>query len=1592
MKFSRRTIQIASMLIICGFGHAEDDMPYPVRQSAKVEWQQDLTDSCIRGDGLKMLQVLDRERRGAVNEAGKIFTYSLRFKAPAGKAAHGLVLEFSNSRVIESLKCGQRMLPRRASGKAWRGMEGLFFLPEKEEYEVKFTVTNLLHLYPNAFGRVVVRPASLGEAIELPPLRKELAEVTLRNNAFKAEQVSLETVNTDYFGVILGRKEEMVAIPAQESRTVSLRLPENRWKSVFTIKQGKEKSLSYYDFCRENTWITSRPEMRKLSSGWQFVPGGGGSVPGAPPVDGWEMSSLPIQLSQKAKTHFLWVKNRITVPQEWQGMTLALYLPGVQHKADIFINGDSVGSLYRWETPSSFPLGKWVRPGETFELLMCLTDYTVGLSPGSSLPAPGVCRVPQGGVVAPVSTFSWERAAPLLDTAPELIAEPAVRVEHAFIKTFVAGGKRLELEAELSNTTDRASAVVLKSEVFHAGRKVFELPEEKRLLPARKVSHLTLRQKWRSAMLWTPDSPYLYEMRLTLCREDGQKLDVRRERFGMREVAVSGTHFVLNGKPYRPYGFSVTKPFNKLWPYQPPAYQFFRHMFQGSRNLRKHWKSSESITNIQIGDELGICSSGQNPYHNEYHSFRYDHLSDLLWKRLYQGRRQIFRAVCNSPSIVMWDLGNEIYLRQKGAAEKAGDLFEKMSRLDPTRPVSMSGPTNLPVGPAVKTATPHGWCWADRRTYFLLHPEERPAYMNNQGIFNYIPKGEDSRKWGPALSMMPASYAKRYFKQNPLRQLNSKAVVFGECMYMHAYMVPGLSGESLYFPLMKAYSHMTTAVGRKYMVRMTRHAEPAAFLGHVEGTMTKDLAPVCAYTADQKLRFRSGEKIRLSLDVFNSHYFQNKLKLTVTLRNGGRDIAVKTRKLKMGVCEKRMVTLDFGSFEAKEKDLRFDMLVNVESAHGARFSDWEEVFVYRKADFSLPGSTRLSLYDPHQRLATFLTGRNVPFAKLQTCSEWIPGKKSLLLVAPNSLRQNDVVRELATKLKTGGRIVVLDHDVLPDLTSLELSLADEKINTFTYPLNRPDSPFYRQVVPEDWRFWNTLDQDLLVSRNMIYLPVKGNFRIYGAGNYADGMKAGSTPILEIAVGSGSVIYSQFNLSRALETEPAAERILALLLTSPITREFKECGVLMPPLKLSLIRAKTGLTARAVSKSDDDLADLKILLIDADSLNEISRGFQTRLQQWCRNGGEILIQNIRDEHEAELTRFLGEKVSVKSFPLDRARFTTNDPLTAGISNGELFWNITASGANRQIRYVNEKIPMSPQPQQPGHDMISLPGAIDLIKPSYLVKTNWGKGSVLLSSLRCQDSQISESRRLYCMLLTNLGIALDPEATARLEEKSAREFWNYMPIDLRQLANRGFVDDPRNRVHGWTGAGCEDDLFQFPTGKQEFCGIPFDIIPAEKNKGRTCIAVANPALNKGIPSEIKNLPVKDKFDRLVFLYGAGWRGTTLKIRVQYAERRTWIPGAPDPFVDIPIRPGMEIDDWYSAKKYLSGELALPVAKLAWSGYSRLTERLGFPVGVFLYTWDNPHPEKEIEAIDIIAPPGGDLNKGGVFLMGLNGAKLK
>jgi prepilin-type processing-associated H-X9-DG protein len=191
--------------------------------------------------------------------------------------------------------------------------------------------------------------------------------------------------------------------------------------------------------------------------------------------------------------------------------------------------------------------------------------------------------------------------------------------------------------------------------------------------------------------------------------------------------------------------------------------------------------------------------------------------------------------------------------------------------------------------------------------------------------------------------------------------------------------------------------------------------------------------------------------------------------------------------------------------------------------------------------------------------------------------------------------------------------------------------------------------------------------------------------------------------------------------------------------------------------------------------------------------------------------------------------------------------------------------------------------------------------------------------------------------------------------------------FFPVDLRPYTNMGFKDEVANDGKGgWSDEG-NNDLKYFPVGRQLFGGVLFDVIDPAVNNGKSCL---QPFLVK--ERAIKGIKVNRKLETLFFLYGTtytmcGKGEETAFYQVVYADGQA---------VKIPIRFGIEITDWYSAVPESE-----TVVK-AWEGDN------GFhsPIYITRLEWRNPHPEKEISAIDVALPPVVPFRHGLIALTGL------
>lgn len=180
-----------------------------------------------------------------------------------------------------------------------------------------------------------------------------------------------------------------------------------------------------------------------------------------------------------------------------------------------------------------------------------------------------------------------------------------------------------------------------------------------------------------------------------------------------------------------------------------------------------------------------------------------------------------------------------------------------------------------------------------------------------------------------------------------------------------------------------------------------------------------------------------------------------------------------------------------------------------------------------------------------------------------------------------------------------------------------------------------------------------------------------------------------------------------------------------------------------------------------------------------------------------------------------------------------------------------------------------------------------------------------------------------------------------------------------IDFRPYANNGFHDFATWKLKG------EKGIRNTPWGVVDCNGVPFQFVRSDHNEERTCIYV-----NPRHVSHVKEIAVESLVKNLYFLQAATADDAEVLFRylVNYRDGSR---------VEIPIRNKIESDHWKNLNRKADGCKAVP-------GWKNLEGE-----GLWLYRWQNPHPDKEISSLEVFAAPGDSGGLTGAISIELPGS---
>ena len=356
----------------------------------------------------------------------------------------------------------------------------------------------------------------------------------------------------------------------------------------------------------------------------------------------------PLKPDQK-----LWYQRTFQAPNKLQGNRLLLHFGAVDWQCTVWVNNTKVGEHIGGYDPFNFDITDALKEGDNTLALAVVDPTDVGYQPrGKQVLKPG-------GIMYTAVSGIWQTV--WLESVPAnhikgLKIVPDIDQGLVFVTVHTTEGGQVKINGRNgSRNVSRAEG--------RSGEPV-ELPI-------------------KNPRLWSPDSPFLYDLEVTL-QDEGKEVDMVESYFGMRKTEVNKDsdgiqRLMLNNKVIFQYG-----PLDQgWWPdglYTPASdkalkYDIIMTKRFGMNMARKHVKY-ESARWYYWCDKLGLLvwqdmPAGDSTRHADSKAnFRHE-------------LKNMIDALHNFPSIVMWVPFNEGW-----GQHETPEIVAWLQNYDPSRPVN----------------------------------------------------------------------------------------------------------------------------------------------------------------------------------------------------------------------------------------------------------------------------------------------------------------------------------------------------------------------------------------------------------------------------------------------------------------------------------------------------------------------------------------------------------------------------------------------------------------------------------------------------------------------------------------------------------------------------------------------------------------------------------------------------------------------------------------------------------------------------------------------------------------------------------------
>jgi beta-galactosidase len=431
-----------------------------------------------------------------------------------------------------------------------------------------------------------------------------------------------------------------------------------------------------------------------------------------------------------------WYRKSFNLPAEDLGRRISIGFDGAFRNALVFVNGYFIGRNENGYAPFSFDLTDYLVYGGTNAIVVRM-DASFG--DGWFYEGAGIYRHVWIIKTDPVHLGQWE----------------------SFVRSELSGKvATLSLGTVVVNQAHTAAETRVRWKILDAAGKTLATAESAgQSIPPRGESSFSASAKLADPSLWSPDTPTLYTAIVSV-ESAGKTLDAEQFNFGVRTLRWDADKgFFLNGQPLKIKGTCNHQDHAGVGAALPDALQSFRAAVlkdMGGNAVR----TSHNMPTpewVDACDRMGLmmmCETRNEAITPE----GFDQLSVMV------------KRYRNSPSIILWSIGNEEWILQKDEiGERVGaDMIARAHELDPTRLCSAAVNGSYGTGTSkILDVMGFNYNLKDIAPYHESHPKqplvgsETASTVSTRGVYstdtlrnwvsaydeNYPPWAETAETW-----------------------------------------------------------------------------------------------------------------------------------------------------------------------------------------------------------------------------------------------------------------------------------------------------------------------------------------------------------------------------------------------------------------------------------------------------------------------------------------------------------------------------------------------------------------------------------------------------------------------------------------------------------------------------------------------------------------------------------------------------------------------------------------------------------------------------------------------------------------------------